>query len=203
MTYAQPRAANSPSLDLTQTSVLLVDPDHYSVDMLSGMLRGFRIKEQMSAESGEAARNCLEGRQFDMVIVEAVLPDMAGADLARWMRRQAGTAIRHVPIIILMGHTVLENIELARNSGANLIVRKPVVPGALFDRIGWIARTERAFVETGSYIGPDRRFKLLGPPEGVGRRRTDLPAELGAASEPNLAQCEIDTLLKPVKVRLD
>ena len=60
-----------------------------------------------------------------------------------------------------------------------------------------------AFVETPAYAGPDRRFKSLGPPGGIGRRSTDLSAEIGDASEPNLSQVEIDSFMKPVRMSLE
>jgi CheY-like chemotaxis protein len=137
------------------------------------------------------------------VIVEAVLPDMLGADLVRWMRRHSDLGIKHASIIILTGHTAAANVESARSSGVNIVVKKPVAAAALFDRIAWSAAMDRTFIDTESYAGPDRRFKSLGPPDGIGRRSTDLSAEIGAASEPNLAQSEIDSFIKPVKIKLE
>ncbi|MGC5376454.1 hypothetical protein ACPXAO_23390, partial [Salmonella enterica] len=58
------------------------------------------------------------------------------------------------------------------------------------------------FVECDSFIGPDRRFKNMGPPPGTnGRRKTDVQEDLGEATAPNMSQSEIDALLKPTKVR--
>lgn len=53
------------------------------------------------------------------------------------------------------------------------------------------------------YVGPDRRFKAMGPPLGVkGRRKDDLSAHVGAATDPNMDQSDIDMLLKPMKAQL-
>ena len=38
------------------------------------------------------------------------------------------------------------------------------------------------------------------PPGVVGRRATDLSIEIGAATEPNMSQDEIDSLIKPMRV---
>ncbi len=38
------------------------------------------------------------------------------------------------------------------------------------------------------------------PPGVVGRRATDLSIEIGAATEPNMSQDEIDSLIKPMLV---
>ncbi len=70
----------------------------------------------------------------------------------------------------------------------------------MYDRLAWAAQPKRAFVESETYVGPDRRFRLLAPPGVVGRRATDLSIEIGAATEPNMSQDEIDSLIKPMLV---
>jgi hypothetical protein len=66
-----------------------------------------------------------------------------------------------------------------------------------------VARDERMFVDCEAYAGPDRRFKFEGPPPGEdGRRDNDLPAEVGQATDPNLSQDELDSMMKVSKVSL-
>lgn len=203
MVTAQNQPQNKTALSLADTSVLMVDADRYSTEMLSGIMRAFGLKNLAIVETGEEAKGSLLGAKSDLVIVEAVLPDMRGADLVKWMRRSTDPVIQHATIIILTGHTILANVESARNSGANIVVKKPVSPSILFDRISWAAKNDRLFIETSTYVGPDRRFRFLGPPDGIGRRSTDLPVEIGDASEPNLQQCEIDSFIKPVRISLE
>ena len=190
-------------LDLSQMSVLVVDSDHYAQEMLNQIMRGFGLREHLAAESGEAAKNILGRHKFELAIVEGILPDMLGADLVKWMRQHSDATVRYLPIIVLTGLTTKRNVEMSRDCGANTIVCKPISSSVLFDHIVWSAASDRSFVETTSYVGPDRRFRSLGPPEGVGRRSTDLSPEIGNASEPNLLQSEIDSLIKPVKMSLD
>lgn len=199
----QPRSQNNVALDLSKVTALAVDPDHYALNTVNQLMRGFGLKDQLAAENGEAAKKILNQTKIDLVIVEAVLPDMTGADLVKWIRRHGESAVKYASVIILTGYTVAKNIESARSSGANIVIKKPVAATALFDRIAWSAATDRAFIDTPSYVGPDRRFKQLGPPDGIGRRSTDLPPEIGDASEPNLLQSEIDSFIKPVKIKLD
>jgi hypothetical protein len=82
-------------------------------------------------------------------------------------------------------------------------VKKPVSPKVLFDHIVWSASQERNFVEGDSFIGPDRRFKFTGPPDGDGRRDTDVSAEIGEATQPNLSQQELDSTFKPTRVSIE
>jgi CheY-like chemotaxis protein len=190
----------SERLNFSGVRALIVDGDPHAARILSQILRGFGLSQQVVADSGEEAQRHLKQASFDLVICEVVHPDMQAVDLLRWIRRQA-EGIKFVPIIVLTGYSDIGNVTSARDSGASLVVKKPVSPAVLLDHITWAARTPRPFVETSSYIGPDRRFKNDGPPGGgEGRRESDLPADVGAATEPNMSQHEIDSLLKPNKV---
>ena len=73
----------------------------------------------------------------------------------------------------------------ARDCGANYIIAKPITPKIILERIIWVAQSTRIFLETESYIGPDRRFRKLGPPAetGAGRRKEDAAAEADAEAE--------------------
>jgi hypothetical protein len=66
-----------------------------------------------------------------------------------------------------------------------------------------MARENRLFIDSATYVGPDRRFKRLGPPAGMtGRRSDDRSVKLKATGGPNLSQDEINALMKPAKVSL-
>ena len=84
----------------------------------------------------------------------------------------------------------------ARDCGANMVLVKPVSPSSLYDRLVWIAFNARKFVDSKDYFGPDRRFKIEGYPNGVGRRSGDKAVDLGTPTGPALSQSDIDALLK-------
>jgi CheY-like chemotaxis protein len=180
--------------------VLIVDSDPHATRILSKMLNGFGLTLQTVVDSGEKAKAELDKSPFELLICEAVFPDMPSADLLHWIRRHGQASVKFLPVVVLTGYTQVANVTAARDSGANNVVKKPVVPNVLLDHLTWSARTPRPFVETSGYSGPDRRFKFAGPPDGVGRRDKDLPPEVGAATEPNMSQEEIDALMKPNKV---
>lgn len=93
-------------------------------------------------------------------------------------------------------------VQNARDCGAHYIVKKPLTPVVMLERILWIARESRPFIECDVYVGPERRHKNEGPPNGVPRRRDDLPPEVGDAQEPNLSQDQVDNLFSSRKVTL-
>ena len=184
-------------------TALIVDNDQYSNEILSQILRGFGLNQYTIVEQGEEAKRRLQSNRYDLLFCEVKLSDISAAELVRWVRRLPNPAVKYIPIIGLTGYTQKANVLALRDSGANFIVSKPIAPNILFDRVTWSAKTTRPFIETDSYVGPCRRFRNLGPPDGVGRRSTDLSAAIGAAVEPNMSQDEIDSLLKPTKISLD
>lgn len=84
-----------------------------------------------------------------------------------------------------------------------MVIAKPISPASLYDRLAWIAFNPRKFVDTATYFGPDRRFKIEGYPGGVGRREGDKVVEVAAESGPALAQDDIDSLFSAVRTGQD
>ena len=167
-----------PRLNLSKISVLLADRNAYNRALISQSLRGFGIKHILACDSGAAAQEILAQSAVDLCLIEAELPDMSGPDLIRAIRRLPKEPLRFVPIIVLSGYTQFRTLSISRDAGANLVVKKPVSPQALFDRIGWLGRTKRAYIEADNYIGPDRRFHDIDPPEGGYKRATDKPEDI-------------------------
>jgi two-component system, chemotaxis family, chemotaxis protein CheY len=189
-------------LNLSWVSALLVDPDAHSAKLLSRMLEGFGLKKYKVVESVEAALQSLESEPPDIVFCESRLASNSCADLILTVRKMADKALRVIPIVVFTGYTERTMVETARDSGANLVMKKPIEATAMYDRLAWVAKGTRGFVEAATYVGPDRRFKNAGLPNGVGRRATDLGGEVGTQVETNMSQDEIDNLIKPMKIDL-
>lgn len=190
-------------LNLEDSSVLLIDDNPRSLDMLSSIFHGFGVREQIKCESAVAATEILRRRMVDLILVDCSMPEMDGYDFVRWVRRETSPPLRYTPIVMLTGHAAQSNVHKSRDCGASFVVAKPLTPAVLLKRILWLGSDEREFVETASYVGPDRRVRNFGPPLGMpGRRAGDLSTHVGAASEPNLDQADIDMLLKPQRVVL-
>jgi CheY-like chemotaxis protein len=171
-------------LNFRSVTTLIVDRDRYTRSLIAQMLRGFGVGGIEAVDSGEAAKEYIQEHFVDLCIVEASLPDMSGGDLIRWMRREQKEPARFMPILVLTGYTQLKLISQARDAGANLVVKKPVSAQVLFDRVAWIAKTPRSYIETADYVGPDRRFKDIVPPTGAYRRETDAPVQTDAPANP-------------------
>ena len=169
-------------LNLKGATTLLLDSDNFSRGLIVQMLRGFGMDPPSLCDTGAQAKAHLEHHYVDLCIMEAALPDMDSAQLISWIRRVEKGPMRFIPIIVLSGYTQLHMVAAARDSGANSVIKKPVSPQALFDRINWVARVSRPFIETGGFAGPDRRFRSAEPRDGRYKRQTDGSAEAPADS---------------------
>jgi CheY-like chemotaxis protein len=186
-------------LRLDGIRTLVADGDPAGGALLLEMLRGLGFTSVKLAETAKAAQAALEQDGYDLCLCDAALPDAGGADLIRAVRA-APAPLRFLPILAMTGYAAEAQVLALRDAGAHLVMKKPLSPQSLYDRLAWVAQPRRAFIESPAYVGPDRRFRCLGPPGGIGRRATDLSIEIGAATEPNLSQDEIDSLIKPMKV---
>lgn len=190
--------------NLKNASILLVESGSMGMDILVQIMVGFGAKTLHKCETADQARQSVSRIEMDLMIIDAALGDEDGYELVRWIRRECvSDHNRYAPILMIAAHTQANKVTLARDCGAHFVIAKPLTPVVLLERILWVAREQRKMVTTDTYVGPDRRFKFEGPPAGMpGRRKDDLPEELGAAITPNMSQDEIDALMNPRKVSL-
>lgn len=189
-------------INLEKAQVLLVESNPQGMDILTQVLTGFGVRGFHKCQTIAAAWEALKAADLDLIICSANMDDGDGYDFIAELRRANIDPNRYASVVMIAGHTPMSQVRKARDCGANMVVTKPITPRVLLDRIIWIAREPRAFIEAaGGYVGPDRRFQNLGPPPGSeGRRRDDLPLAVGEATTPNMGQDDIDALLKPRKV---
>jgi CheY-like chemotaxis protein len=186
---------------LEKATVLVVDDNSQALEIVASVLMSFGVRNIVRAANGREAQEFVQRQLFDLILTDAQMPEMDGYDFIRWLRREGPDAARVVPALIITAHTRRSEVMKARDCGANFIVAKPLTPKILLQRITWVARGDRMFIEADTYFGPDRRYKHEGPPPEFpdGRRRDDVPIQIGAAAEPNMSQEELDNLIKPQK----
>lgn len=197
------RMSASDRVNLEQTTILLIDDNPQALDILSSVVQGFGVKEQVRCDSATKATEIVRHRMIDLILIDCAMPEMDGYDFVRWLRRENAKPLNMTPVIMLTGHASPSQVQKSRDCGASFVVAKPITPAVLLKRILWLSRDERDFIECETYVGPDRRVRNLGPPLGMaGRRAGDLSAHVGEAKEENMAQDDIDSLIKPRRVAL-
>jgi DNA-binding response OmpR family regulator len=187
-------------------SVLLVEGNSLEADIITQVLTGFKVRTINRFAASAEARDFLLRDGADLIVVGTPLVDagdMDEYDFIRWVRRSKTEATRTAPAVLLAGHTSQANVLRARDCGASFVIAKPITPSVIYERLAWLIKDARGFINTESYAGPDRRFQKLGPPPDTeGRRKDDLSLRVGAAKEPNMSQTEIDALMNRKAVPL-
>jgi DNA-binding response OmpR family regulator len=190
-------------INLNRTSVLVLDRNQQSLDLLRQILNGFGVRAVHCCETIRDAERIFTEKALELVILDPLFNNEAGFDFIRFMRRDEHSPNRCIAVIAALGHQTLGNVRAARDAGASVVVAKPLSPEILLQRIHWVARENRQFIIAPNYCGPDRRFKNVGPPLGTnGRRADDLSLEVPDAATPNMDQSEIDEMFKPMRVTL-
>ncbi|ANP45671.1 response regulator [Candidatus Viadribacter manganicus] len=189
-------------INLSKVAVMVIESSAHALDVTSQILKGFGVSAISRFDKIADAEKHLSHRKVDLIVIDPRVGDGAGYQFISSLRHSGGRSA-YVPVLLVAGHLRKSDIARGRDTGANFIVSKPLSPTTLLQRLMWVARDKRPFVEVGKYIGPDRRFKYEGPPDGSdGRRNSDLRTPLGEASEPNLSQDEVDAMIKPQRVML-
>jgi CheY-like chemotaxis protein len=159
------------ALNLNSLRFLVADGNSYFQSILYGILHALGAQHIAVTGNGDEALARCRRDITDLLICDWCLPQVDGFDLVRQIRTDDHNPNRHTPVIVLTSHTQVQNVELARDCGANFVLAKPISPKMLYQRLLWIAEDPRPFVMAPGYIGPDRRFKADTPPSlGADRR---------------------------------
>ena len=188
-----------PTINLRDLVILLADPNAYLRRVMHSMMRGFGANKILEVDNSLTLLQTLSIQKIDILLCDARIGPRNGLELTRTIRRNTQNQHRTMPIMLLSSDTSEHMVKQARDAGANMVVIKPMSPASLYDRLGWIAFNPRPFVDCATYFGPDRRFKIEGYPNGVGRRKGDKVENVAAEVGPALAQDDIDSLFSAAR----
>jgi two-component system chemotaxis response regulator CheY len=189
----------SPNMNLGNLVFLIADPSSYMSMLIHSMLRGFGSSKVLEVRNSIGVIHALTAQSIDLLICDARLPQHGGLQLTHSIRSKKDNENRTMPILIMTSDSRASTIKQARDAGANMVIVKPISAASLYDRLTWIAFNPRKFVDTATYFGPDRRFKIEGYPGGAGRRKGDKDTDVAQESGPALAQDDIDSLFTAVR----
>jgi class 3 adenylate cyclase len=103
------------------------------------------------ADGGRSALEALTSTDFDLVLLDVMMPDMDGFEVLT--RLKADPAIRHLPVIMISALDEIDSIVRCIQAGAEDYLPKPFDPVLLNARIGaslerkWLRDREQAFTQ--------------------------------------------------------
>jgi two-component system response regulator MprA len=118
--------------------LLVVDDDPNLLRMLRRgfVLAGYTVA---AAEDGEAALRTVREHEPDLVVLDVMLPEVDGLEVARRLR----AASSRVPIVMLTARGQLEDKLAGFQSGADDYLPKPFAFEELLARVGALLRRQR------------------------------------------------------------
>lgn len=114
-------------------TVLLVDDDPLSLQVLQVAFRGPGGFEAWSARDGQEAIQVLERRNVDLLVTDLAMPGLPGQDLLRYVE----AFHPHIPAIVVSG-VPFEETGLAEREKAVCFLPKPVDPRRLLQEARWV-----------------------------------------------------------------
>lgn len=117
-------------------TVLVVDDDPLTQRVLQHYLEraGYRM---LSAANGREALKVARQQSPQLIILDVMMPDMDGWTVLKQIKKMEST--REIPVILLSGNADLMASEEAQQSGATLLLVKPINPEQLLSAMKKIA----------------------------------------------------------------
>lgn len=118
-------------------TVLIVDDEAAIREMIAVALQmaGYRCLEASNAQSAHAI---VVDHQPDIILLDWMMPDVSGIELARRLKRE--TAYADIPIIMLTARSEEDNKIQGLEAGADDYITKPFSPRELIARLKAVLR---------------------------------------------------------------
>ena len=169
-------AAKSSGLD--RVVILVIDESLKTRALLGSILSSLGVGTVLRAPNGGNALELIHEMRrqpervgvsgIDLIIAEWDMARVDGGALLRWIRHHRESPDRFLPFIAMSATPSEERVKAARDLGANQFIARPFTVDSLCNHIDSLVRSDRRYVKTGEYFGPDRRFHDL--PVEVDRR---------------------------------
>jgi signal transduction histidine kinase/DNA-binding response OmpR family regulator len=128
-----PRDRDTSSTTVQSGTILIVDDNEANRDLLSRRLtrNGYRVS---MAVGGQAALDALTEADFDLVLLDLMMPDINGLEVLQ--RMKADVRLRMVPVIMITASAETDSAIHCIEAGAEDYLPKPFDPVLLRARIG-------------------------------------------------------------------
>jgi two-component system OmpR family response regulator len=132
----------------TKGHVLVVDDEEHITELVA-MGLGFNGFEVERSSSGRGALDAIAKRRPDLIVLDVMLPDLNGFDVARRLRQNEGAGTR-IPIIFLTARDTTQDKVEGLRLGSDDYVTKPFSIEELIERVKAVLRRSKG-------IGPGER----------------------------------------------
>ena len=165
--------------DIPALKVLVVGDNAFERRLVMDLLIALGVREIFTADDAIAAFAQMMLKKPDMVIADAEMKPFNGFMLIKEIRN-APISSREVPIVLVTAETSPDFVDMARATGANEVLSKPVSAQLMRQCLHDAAMRPRAAPTKGPYQGEERRVRTPSDYAGPRRRAGDRAAPRGA-----------------------
>lgn len=151
--------------------ILIVEPEREMRFTMVGIMRSLYVGSINSVSGVGRAIEALKREGCGIVVCADQLSRSSGLALAKAVRCGSDIPDNQIGFILTSFAPDLDLVTDARDVGVDMILAKPVSVQALGARLAAVQNSKPAFIETDSYVGPDRRREQK-PFKGADRRRS-------------------------------
>jgi DNA-binding response OmpR family regulator len=135
-------------LSMAAALILVVDDNEMNRDMLSRRLKRQEYDVVM-AEDGEKALELLQVHNFDLVLLDIMMPKLSGYEVLEQIKKNPAT--QHLPVIMISAVDDLDSVVKCVEMGAEDYLFKPFNPVLLKARVS--ASLDKAHWRQGGTLG--------------------------------------------------
>jgi PAS domain S-box-containing protein len=119
--------------------VLLVEDNPVNRKLASRLLEK-RGHEVIQANDGQLALSLLETESFDLVLMDMQMPRMDGLSATQAIRAREQVTGKHIPIIAMTAHAMVEDRNRCLEAGMDDHIAKPISTKVLYEKLTEIER---------------------------------------------------------------
>ena len=147
---------------MTGLRALVVDDDFNTCDNVSCMLQEIGMRAEWTLSGKEAVlrthQSVMRDDQYSVYIIDWLLPDMNGIEVARRIRQETG---KDVPIIVLTAYDWADIEDEAREAGVTAFCSKPLFFSELRGCLYSIVKSDNENQESDKEKEPFRTGRIL------------------------------------------
>ncbi|MGD2181958.1 PP2C family protein-serine/threonine phosphatase [Lusitaniella coriacea] len=128
---AKPSSSEAREKESQPGHILVVDDKETNRDLISRQLRD-RGYNSTTVSSGKEALQVIGTGQFDLILLDVIMPDMNGYQVLKWLRESQW---QHIPVIMISAFDEVDSAIKCIEMGAEDYLTKPFNPVLLRARI--------------------------------------------------------------------
>lgn len=150
-------------IDYSKISMMIVEDSPQIRDLIKAICRSLGMGNITESHDGLKAFDIFCENNPDIIIIDLMIPNLNGFQLAHRIRNCVESVNPFVSMIMLTGMADIRSVFQAREMGINEFLAKPFTADALVKKISRVIETPRRFIRSNKFFGPDRRSARVDP----------------------------------------